>query len=156
MEIQDASKKEQVRAITNLDPTKGHEQRGIRPGVVVSDLEVSADQRFPMMCIVPVTSTPGEGALYPRIASGASGLKRESYALVNQLQAISKSRVRRIYSRIDPIELEAIDRGLFLGPPSSARGHHLLSCSPDVTRFVYAANERLLFGAGWVASPRNI
>ena len=100
--------------LINLDPTKGHEQRGIRPGVVVSDLEVSGDQRFPMMCLVPLTSTPGDGALYPRIAPGACGLKRESYALVDQLRAISKSRVRRIYGRIDPRELDAIDRGLYL------------------------------------------
>ena len=87
--------------LVDLDPAKGHEQHGIRPGIVVSDLEVSSDQRFPMMCIVPVTSTPGDGALYPRIAPGAGGLQRESYALVDQLRAISKSRVRRVYGRIE-------------------------------------------------------
>jgi len=100
--------------LVDLDPTAGHEQSGIRPGVVVSDLEVSSDRRFPMMCIVPVTSTPGEGALYPRIVPGVSGLKRESYALVDQLRAISKSRVRRVYGHIDPMELKALDRGLYL------------------------------------------
>ena len=49
--------------LVNLDPTEGREQRGIRPGVVVSDLEVSSDKRFPMMCIVPVTSTPRSASL---------------------------------------------------------------------------------------------
>ena len=76
-----------------------------------------------MLCVVPVTSTPGEGALYPRLAPGQSGLTRESYALVDQLRAVHKSRIQRVYGRVDSIELEAIDRGLylFLGlrPPES-------------------------------------
>ena len=50
-----------------LDPTVGHEQRGVPPCVVVSDPEVIANQRFPMLAIVPVTGTAGQGALYPAI-----------------------------------------------------------------------------------------
>ena len=42
------------------------------------------------------------------------GLKRESYALVDQLRAIRKSRVRRVYGRVDPMELKAVDLGLYL------------------------------------------
>ncbi len=100
--------------VVDLDPTVGHEQRGIRPAIVVSEPEVSTDQRFPMLCVVPVTSTPGEGALYPKLGPGQSGLKKEAYAPVDQLRAIHKLRVRRIYGRIHPNELEAIDRGLYL------------------------------------------
>ena len=48
-----------------LNPTIGHEQRGIRPCIVVSDPEVIDDQRFPLICVVPVTGTPDEGILYP-------------------------------------------------------------------------------------------
>ena len=33
--------------LLDLDPTVGHEQRGVRPCIVVSDPEVVADQRFP-------------------------------------------------------------------------------------------------------------
>jgi len=109
--------------VVDLDPTVGHEQRGIRPAVVVSDPEASTDQRFPMLCVVPVTSTPGEGALYPKLVPGQSGLEKESYALVDQLRAIHKLRIRRVYGRIHPSELEAIDRGLYLflglGAPES-------------------------------------
>lgn len=48
-----------------LDPTIGHEQRGQRPCIAVSDPAVNADQRFPLIAIVPVTGTRGQGALYP-------------------------------------------------------------------------------------------
>jgi mRNA-degrading endonuclease toxin of MazEF toxin-antitoxin module len=47
--------------VLGLDPTVGHEQRGVRPCVVVSDPDVVADQRFPLIGIVPVTGTAGEG-----------------------------------------------------------------------------------------------
>lgn len=109
-----------------LDPTVGHEQRGTRPCVVVSDPEVTADQRFPMLAVVPVTGTPGAGALYPRLAPGGSGLTKTSTALIDQVRAIDKRRVRAVYGRLSPPELRALDEGLalFLGldlaPPPDA------------------------------------
>ena len=58
--------------VVELDPTVGHEQHGMRPCVVVSDPDVISDQRFPLVCVVPVTGTPGEGLLYPPLAPGQS------------------------------------------------------------------------------------
>jgi mRNA-degrading endonuclease toxin of MazEF toxin-antitoxin module len=49
--------------LVELDLTRGHEQRGVRPRIAVSDSAVKADQRFPLIAVVPVTGTPGEGAL---------------------------------------------------------------------------------------------
>lgn len=100
-----------------LDPTFGHEQQGIRPCVVVTDPEVLEDQRFPMLCVVPITKTPGEGALYPTLSPGKSGLRARSYALVDQVRSIDKRRVTRVYGRINQDELRLIEEGLrlFLG-----------------------------------------
>ena len=39
--------------LVSLDPTTGHEQRGSRPCVVVTDPAVSSDQRYPMLAVVP-------------------------------------------------------------------------------------------------------
>ena len=103
--------------LVDLDPTVGHEQRGVRPCVVVSDPEVVADQRYPLLCIVPLTGTPGDGALYPALAPGESGLTKMSYALIDHLRSIDKRRVRRVFAQLAPGELGAIDDGLalFLG-----------------------------------------
>src|SRR5205814_1485638 len=103
--------------IVELDPTIGHEQRGVRPCVVVSDPDVSGDQRFPLVCVVPVTGTPGEGLLYPPPAPGKSGLAKKSFALVDHLRSVDKRRVRSIFGEIAPEETAAIDDGLtvFLG-----------------------------------------
>jgi len=39
---------------------------------------------------MPITGTPGEGPLYPPLAPGASGLRKPSFALVDQLRSVDK------------------------------------------------------------------
>ena len=74
--------------LVELDPTVGHEQRGVRPCIAVSDPSVNADQRFPLIAVVPVTGCgwcgralscpvtgderPQEGILRPRRSSPIS------------------------------------------------------------------------------------
>ena len=103
--------------LVELDPTVGREQRGVRPCVTVSDPSVNADQRFPLIAVVPVTGTAGVGALYPALSAGASGLTKTSYALVDHLRSIDKRRIRRIFGQVSPRELTDVDQGLelFLG-----------------------------------------
>jgi mRNA interferase MazF len=98
----------------SLDPTIGHEQKGVRPCVVVSAPEVIVEQRYPLVCVVPITGTPGRGALYPRLEPGASGLAKPSFALVDQLRSVDKRRVARFLGRVSSDELKNIDEGLRL------------------------------------------
>jgi len=100
-----------------LDPTVGHEQRGVRPCIAVSDPAVNADQRFSLIAVVPLTGTPGEGSLYPEMSPGKSGLTKTSYALIDHLRSIDKRRIRRVFDRVTKDELAAVDQGLelFLG-----------------------------------------
>jgi len=110
--------------VVEVDPTIGREQHGVRPCVVVSDPDVIADQRFPLMCVVPVTGTAGEGLLYPPLSPGQSGLAKESFALIDHLRSIDKRRVRRVFGELLREEMAAIDEGLavFLGLGGRLRG----------------------------------
>jgi mRNA interferase MazF len=101
-------------ALLRLDPILGHEQRRVRPCVVVSDPEILSDQRFPLVAIVPITGTPGEGALYPPLSPGESGLRKSSYALVDQVRSVDKRRIHRIFGQVPREELRRIDEGLLL------------------------------------------
>ncbi len=103
--------------LVSLDPVLGREQRGLRPCIVVSSSAVAANQRYPLLGVVSVTGTPGEGALYPPLEPGASGLRKPSWALIDQVRAIDKRRVRKVFGKIAPAEMESIDEGLrlFLG-----------------------------------------
>lgn len=103
--------------LIGLDPTLGHEQQGGRPCVVVSDPSASADQKYTLIAVVPMTSSLGSGALYPSLARSRGGLSKASCALVDKLRSVDKRRVVRVYGRIQATELAAIDLGLryFLG-----------------------------------------
>jgi mRNA-degrading endonuclease toxin of MazEF toxin-antitoxin module len=83
----------------------------------VSDPAVNADQRFPLIAVVPVTGTAGVGALYPVLAPGSSGLTKPSFALVDHIRSIDKRRIRRMFGQVSSLELATIDQGLelFLG-----------------------------------------
>jgi len=98
----------------DLEPTRGHEQSGVRPCVVVSSAEVATQQRYPLVCVVPITGTPGRGALYPKLSPGPSGLRKASFALVDQLRSVDKTRVKRVFGAVRAQELEAIEVGLRL------------------------------------------
>jgi mRNA interferase MazF len=98
--------------VVELDPSLGREQRGVRPCVIVSDPEVTADQTFPLLCVVPVTGTPCEGLLYPKLQAGTSGLTKPSVALVDQLRSIDKRRIRRVLGEVTREEMASVDEGL--------------------------------------------
>jgi len=100
-----------------LDSTVGHEPRGVRPCIAVSDPAVNGDPRFPLIAVVPLTGTPGEGALYPELSPGKSGLTKTSYALVDQIRSIDKRRIQSVFGPVTKEELAAVDQGLelFLG-----------------------------------------
>ena len=103
--------------LVSLNPTRGHEQHGARPCVVVTDPAVSSKQRFPMLAVVPLIGTPGEGALYPNLLPGPSGLRQPSWALIDQLRAVDKRRVTKVFGVVSEDEVRDIDEGirLFLG-----------------------------------------
>jgi mRNA-degrading endonuclease toxin of MazEF toxin-antitoxin module len=67
-----------------------------------------------LIAVVPVTGTPAQGALYPRLAAGPSGLIKPSTALVDQVRSIDKQRIRQRFGQVTTAELEAIDAGLCL------------------------------------------
>ena len=90
----------------------------------MSDPDVIGNQRFPLVCVVPVTGTSGEGLLYPALAPGPSGLSKKSFALIDHLRSIDKRRVRRVFGEIGREEMAALDEGLslFLGIGDRFRG----------------------------------
>ena len=102
--------------VVELDPTVGHERRGVRPCVLVSDPAVMRDQRFPLVCVVPITGTAGEGLLYPPLAAGASGLAKPSCALIDHLRSVDKRRIRRVCGDLPEDEMAAIDEGMTAFP----------------------------------------
>ena len=98
--------------VVQLNPAIGHEQRGVRPCVIVSEPAVVSQQRFALVCVVPMTGTSLGGPLYPRVESGESGLTKTSWALTDQLRSIDNKRILGVLGELSAPELAAIDFGL--------------------------------------------
>jgi mRNA-degrading endonuclease toxin of MazEF toxin-antitoxin module len=104
-------------ALFDIDRADSRGKRGQHPCVILSGSDVNSDQRFPLVCIAPLTATPGEGILYPSVSPGKNGLTHASYVLIDQLCSVDKRRVSRVFGRLAFSELAEIDKALsvFLG-----------------------------------------
>ena len=77
-----------------LDPTRGSEQRGTRPVIIVS--RDAINQSSPIVVIVPITGRENNVRVYPsqiEIRAGDGGLSKDSVAMGEQVRAISKTRL---------------------------------------------------------------
>ncbi|MDE7385828.1 MAG: type II toxin-antitoxin system PemK/MazF family toxin [Muribaculaceae bacterium] len=91
----------------NLDPTIGAEMKKTRPCLIVSPDEMN--DYVSTVIIVPLTSR--ERSLPTRVlikASNQSGLKNDSYAAIDQLKTIDKSRLISLIGEISETEKHEI------------------------------------------------
>lgn len=72
--------------MVNLDPTEGHEQRGMRPVLVLS---VSAFNALGVVLVAPITQG-GDFARHAGFAASlsGSGTKTQGVALINQIRML--------------------------------------------------------------------
>lgn len=99
----------------------GHEQVGNRPAVVVGIPNRLGTPRFPALIVVPFTTNEGEyasasPALYPGFKVGTGGLTADSVALVDNVRALSVSRILARLGTLTPEEyapVQAALRGMF-------------------------------------------
>src|SRR3989338_5231645 len=97
----------------DLNPTKGSEQSGKRPVVIVSGDPL--DEALPIVIVVPITSKIKSYPTCVRLlASQMSGLRKDSEAVPFQIRAIAKERLTERVGRISTGELRDIIKGLFL------------------------------------------
>lgn len=98
--------------VVNLDPTTGAEINKTRPCLVISPDEMNAALKT--IIVAPLTSTV-RAYLPTRIkiaATQQSGLKNESYAALDQIKTIDKSRVVGAIGTISEAEKKAITEAL--------------------------------------------
>lgn len=101
----------------NFSPTKGREQRGDRPALIVSDDRLNSSPAE-LVIVVPLTTTERPGIpWHVEINAPDGGLRKTSYALCEQVRSISKDRLRRRTGTVQGPGLEEVeDRlGILLG-----------------------------------------
>ncbi len=98
--------------LANLDPTRGVEQAGTRPVLVVQcDL---ANRRIPSVTVVPLTSNLKAGRFMFTVTVSAqeSGLARDSVILVFHIRTLDKSRLLRKMGQLSAQTMAKVDHAL--------------------------------------------
>ncbi len=97
----------------NLNPSKGSEQGGKRPVIVVS--RDAINKSSPVIVVIPCTDAANKSRVYPshvRLAVGAGGLTLESIAICEQVRAISKDRIETHLGTLSRADLARIEAAL--------------------------------------------
>jgi len=83
--------------LASLDPTRGSEQAGRRPVLVVSRERIN--QLLPVVNVIPLTSRKSASRIiYPNevlLPAGVAGLAVDSIALCYQIRTLDKSRLEQ-------------------------------------------------------------
>ena len=91
----------------NLDPTKGSEQRGTRPVLVISTNGVN--HNLTVSTVLPLSSVKENDKIYPTevlLPTSISGLPKLSVAMLQQIRTVSHSRLIDKVSTITDEEIK--------------------------------------------------
>lgn len=94
--------------LVDLNPVRGHEQAGRRPGLVVS---VDAFNRSPaeLVVILPLTSWAKGIPFHLEVRPPEGGLQRPSYIKCEDIRPVSKERLSKHLGKVSRSTLEAVE-----------------------------------------------
>jgi len=99
--------------VVNLDPTKGSEQKGTRPCIVVqNDI---GNQKSPTTIVVPLTDAkhkPHPGPFQAFISKETSNIKKDSIAQCEQIRVTSQERILENWGSLPSDVMDAVDTAI--------------------------------------------
>jgi len=94
--------------LANLDPTRGREQAGLRPVLVVS-VGAFNQSKGELVVVVPLTSTAHGIPWHVTLAPPDGGVKNQSSIMCEAVRGISKDRLLKRWGVVSPSILEAVE-----------------------------------------------
>jgi mRNA interferase MazF len=91
----------------DLDPTRGREQAGRRPAVVVSVDQLGTGPSE-LAIVVPLTRTERPNPLYVAIEPPEGGVREPSYAMPEMVRAVSRQRLVERWGTLRPATVEQV------------------------------------------------
>ncbi len=94
--------------LADLNPTRGHEQAGQRPVLVLSQ---TLFNRGPagLVVVLPLTSTIRDIPSHVAVSPPEGGLKRRSAILCDAIRSMAKERMLRKWGTVTPATLMAVE-----------------------------------------------
>src|SRR2546425_3112366 len=90
----------------NFNPTKGHEQSGIRPALVVS-VDTFNNGPAGLIIVLPITSIGKGIPFHVEIKPPEGGLQLRSLVKCEEVRCISKDRLMKRYGEVNEQTMEA-------------------------------------------------
>lgn len=95
----------------DFDPTRGREQAGTRPALVISSPGYLANVPD-LVIVLPVTTTDRGWPHHERIGGANSGLSKPSFAMTEQPRTLARARIVRTAGRADQATMAEVDQWL--------------------------------------------
>ncbi len=94
----------------HLDPTRGHEQSGSRPVLILShDI---FNERSGTVIAMPITSQPQKAGFPLTLELKSANLPKRSWIKVNQVRTLSEDRIGGLIGKVSSTELFQVIEGL--------------------------------------------
>ena len=94
--------------LLDLDPTRGREQAGRRPALVIS-VDTFNHGPAELAVVLPITSKDKGISLHIPISSPEGGLKMQSFVKCEDVRSVSINRFRSLFGRVSPNTLDAVE-----------------------------------------------
>ncbi|OFX26846.1 MAG: growth inhibitor PemK [Armatimonadetes bacterium RBG_16_67_12] len=94
--------------LISLNPTRGHEQAGVRPGLVVS-VDPFNDGPAGFVVVVPLSTVERGIPFHVEITPPEGGVKIRSFIKCEDIRSVAKERLTRPWRRVSGGTLEAVE-----------------------------------------------
>lgn len=90
--------------LADLNPTRGHEQRGVRPVLVVSQ---DAFNHGPagLVIVLPLTRTHRGLPIHVEVSPPDGGVRDRSFVMCEAIRSVSKDRLRELWGSLSPVAM---------------------------------------------------
>ncbi len=94
--------------VVDLNPTRGHEQSGVRPALVVSVDEFNAGPAARVV-VLPLTTRDRRVPSHVRIEPPEGGVQQTSFIKCKDLRSLSRQRLANAWGRVTRKTMEAVE-----------------------------------------------
>ena len=91
----------------DLDPTRGHEQAGKRPALIVSD-DVFNSGPAGLVIVLPLTTKSKGVRSHVEVRPPEGGLRKPSFIKCEDVRSVSVERLGKRIGTVSPVTMEAI------------------------------------------------
>ncbi len=99
--------------LVDLDPTRGHEQAGTRPGLIVSTDYFNFGPSE-LVVLVPLTTTRTEIPLHVEVHPPEGGLRKTSFIKCENVRSVARKRLTEKWGHVSPETLLKVEDRLRL------------------------------------------